>query len=133
MRYLSLASVLLLAPILVSPIQVRAHGDPEIHEQRLLTVMVSKDPAPGGAGLSSDVFQLALPQFTVELLWRIASPEKDAIAFSVLSEGNVLLSGLKDGAKSRIPKAEKLTIGKVAGATNSFSVEIYAHTIHWDH
>ena len=133
MRYLSLVSVLLLAPIFVSPIQVRAHGDPEIHEQRLLTVAVSKDPAPGGAGLFSDAFQLAVPQFTVELLWRVASPEKENIAFSVLSDGTVLLSGLKDGAKSRIPKAERLTIGKVSGANKPFSVEIYAHTIHWDH
>jgi hypothetical protein len=133
MRYLASVFALLMLPIFASPIQVRAHGDPEIHEQRLLTVAVSRDSGRGSAGLFSEGFQLVVPPYTVELLWRVDSSEKEKIAFSVLSESTVLLAGLKDGSRSRIPKADRLMIGNVSGGNDPFVVEIYAHTIHWDH
>jgi hypothetical protein len=133
MRNLSAILMFLILAVCAFSLQVRAHGDPEIQEQRILTVAVGKDPELGAVALSSEGFQLVVPPFTVELLWRVNSARKETIAFSVLNGSAVMLAGVRDGSKSRIPKADRLTIGNVSGSDDPFMVEIYAHTVHWDH
>ena len=129
-RSLSLAVFALL--IWGTAIQVRAHGDPEVQEQEILAVSVDNRRS-NNAELSSEVFKLLVPPYTVELLWRVDSPQKENIAFSVLNDSRVLVAGLRDGSKSRIPKADRLNIGNVSGTGDPFVVQVYAHTVHWDH
>jgi hypothetical protein len=116
-----------------SGVQVRAHGDPELQEERILTIAVDNNAAASSAGLSSEAFRLVVPPNTVELLWRVDSPQKADIAFAVLHDTKVLVDGLKDGSKSRIPKSDTLKIGNVSGTGDPFVVQVYAHTVHWDH
>jgi hypothetical protein len=110
-----------------------AHGDPEMEETRVLTVTVTKDPKSGDLSLSSQPFRLVVPSNTVEILWRVDSGQKDSITFSLLSGDRVLAAGLRNESKSRIPKADNLTIGNVSGSEKPFLIEIYVHTVTWHH
>jgi hypothetical protein len=109
-----------------------AHGDPQLEDQKVITIQVPSSAAFPESKPSSEPFQLAVPQNAVELVWEVDSPQKDRIRFSVLADGIIKIKDLKDGAKTRTLRGNRLAIGQVSGASTPFVINVYAHIVHWD-
>lgn len=123
-----IAPTLMLA-VLASAPPTGAHNNPSFREELLHTVDVSAGPLAENGAAHTEPFTLSPPKGSVELVWRVDSPARDAITFALARGGEVVASDLRDGAVSKLQRGDGFAIVDVAGAEAPFTVRVYANVI----
>lgn len=130
-RRLLLTTFLILGGALISnDDQAQAHNNPGFKEVLLLRIEVAAEPlSEGPFAAHSEAFSLDLPKKSIELIWRVVEGTGEGVTFGVAQGDALHAEGLIDGANSRIVRGDDVRIVDVAGASQPFSIEVYANVI----
>ena len=104
-----------------------SHNNPTFREDLLLTLDVNAEATDGQA--FSTPFSVSWDKKTVQLIWRIESPQQDAITFSVAQNGEIVLENIQHDALSKRIEGEGFTIVNVTGAETPFKLMLYAKVL----
>ena len=104
-----------------------AHNNPTFREDVLLTVEV--DNTAGADNSHSKPFALQWPKKTVQLVWEIEGDNADAIRFSVLQQGEEVLTDVASGDRTTRLKGDGIVITNVTGATAPFTMKVLARVL----
>ena len=121
-----------LAFLIIPLIAANGHGDPQLEDQKVTTILVK--PELGSYGIESFFGAVSARCATERRRARLGGgvTQKEGIKFSILADGIIKMKDLRDGAKTRTLRGEQLAIGQVSGASEPFAIIVYAHVVHWD-
>lgn len=121
----AMGAAVLIAALTVAP-ATNAHNNPTFREDRIATVALT---CSGGTCQDSAPFSLALPDKTVQLVWRVDGKAPDGARFAVMQADARLAEGVTDGEATDRFEGDGLKLVDAEGFDGEISVAVYAKVL----